>query len=188
MSRTSRKIKKIEKTFNKASMGLVSYLSNLFPKSYFAQNEEMIFGLIKEKPSEPIAYFTTYVYKDDEYREQLINGNESFFMNHNWENVPNMEAEIIKKIFDFKDLWLILDDSDKINIKGIMKGFVVLCEKYIFALVDDLEARKFRESKIQEEEEGENEECNYDIDSLSIESVDKKTKSKSKSKHSKQSS
>ena len=168
-----RKVKKIEKTFNKASAGLVSYLSNTCPKSYFAQNEQMIHDLIKKKPEEPIAYFTKFVYRDDEYREKLLDGDEDFFMEHSWDDIPNMEEQIIKKIFDFKELWVELNKEDKNTIKGIMKGFIVLCEKYIFALDDEMQKNKFRKQKIVEAEE---EDSDYDIDSISIGSTDKKKK------------
>lgn len=161
-------IRSIEKRFNRGVIGLVNFMSNLYPESYFGKNESLIENLVEERPEEPIAYFTKYVYSSDEYREKIRDMDESFFINHNYTKVKSRH---VQKVFDFKDMWSSMEDDEKKMIKSIMKEFINICDGYVDALARRIEKRKLRNKDAKPRvtyKEEDTDEADYSSEEISL--------------------
>lgn len=188
-----------ETEFNNTITALVSFMSNIRPKSLFAENKETVENIIKKRPDEPVAYFVKYVYSDDDYRKKLLARDEDFFMNADYSNAPDINAQKLQWVFDFKKLWKGLDKEDRELIKDTMVQFVEISEKYIFGLIerrklvkeqkekDKKESSSSDKENIKSEKSGKkytrvSREKKYSRDDISVGSSDSKNKKKKKSK------
>jgi len=79
----------------------------------------------KNRPTEIILTFIKYIYTIRNYRENLLAGNESFFME---ENYGNAKAD---QIFQFKKSWGIMKCDTKEFIKKAMKTLIGISEQFI---------------------------------------------------------
>lgn len=177
--------KKYETKFNSVILGLVNFLSNCVPESFFGKHKMAIECFISDKPAEPIAYFIQYIYTNDEYRNRLKNMDDKFFINQDFDEIVNDNSEYVKKLFYFKELWKSFDSESKTLIKRSMKGLVKISENYINVLyetkVKNTEVNIISETKCRiKKKEVKNKKkllegdvC-YDVDSISIGSRNKK--------------
>lgn len=132
--------KMYEAKFNKVILGVVQFISNCVPDSFFGKHKESIKSFVEEKPAEPIAYFLKYVYDNDTYREKLLNMDDSYFLNQDFQEVISdnpfkKETEVyVKKMFYFRNLWLSFDETSKDLIRRSMISLLKISEKYIDVL------------------------------------------------------
>lgn len=87
---------------------------------------------------EPISMFIKHVYSNVEYRISLKKCKDDYFMNTNPNDIFKKHNDIlssnednIKKFFEFKNYWGIIDDSTKMTIKSIMSTIIDITQKYI---------------------------------------------------------
>jgi hypothetical protein len=99
----------------------------------------VIKNIIKKEPEEPIAYYITCIYNNDDYRKQINNKDDNFYTNQitidsNVIKNMNIDEKKIKKVFEFKEIWKNIDNDTKKYIKKTMKIMNVLTSKYILLL------------------------------------------------------
>lgn len=92
-------------------------------------------------PEEPISNFLIHIYRNDTYRECILNGDERFFMESKYQDIHHNEQtsiynyfskeQYIRKLFEFRDIWGGLDQPTKEFIKKSMLCLVKISEKYI---------------------------------------------------------
>ena len=129
--------KKLESKFNNILLGIVDFVGNCFPQSWFGKNKELIRTIIEKRSEEPIAYFLEYIYKNDLYRTKLRDMDESFFLEQDFSEITKNNSKYIAKIFDFKELWLRFDEESKVLIKKLMFSLLTVSEKYINTLYNE---------------------------------------------------
>lgn len=128
-------IETINIKFNKIFIVMVNYIATKDPSSFFGTYNQFILDYVKNDPTGPLTLFINNIYSNDEYRIKIKNGDDSFFMNQSFDIDKNNNA-LIKQIFDFKQLWLSLDDICKSYIKNIMLKLTIISESYINLLCD----------------------------------------------------
>lgn len=81
----------------------------------------------------PINMFIEYIYKNDDYRMNIREQNESFFIQELEKETKKKkkDQDMISKLFEFKSLWGKIDNNAKSYIKKSMMILVVICDKYI---------------------------------------------------------
>ena len=123
----------IQESFNKIILNMCEHMARKYPNTYFGIYHETIVKFIKERPTEPVAYFIKYVYSNDEYRDKIIAQDESYFMNQNYSEVPQYSSV---KIFEIKELWTSLDDNTKKLIKLTFKHLADRAKIFVDLLSD----------------------------------------------------
>ena len=124
--------KEVQDSFNKIILNMCNHLAKKYPQTYFGIYHDTAVKFITERPNEPIAYFIKYVYSKNEYREKIIAQDDSYFMGQSYEDVPQDTV----KIFEIKDLWASLDDTNKKLIKVTFKHLVDRSKLYVDVLSD----------------------------------------------------
>jgi hypothetical protein len=147
---STKRVKKIieyELMFNDVIIELVEYIVKYYPMMsiscgrYFPNQsiktlKTIIIEFIKSKPQEPILQFLQHIYRNDLYRESLRGGNDNFFIgtidsqSYDSDN-SEIENDMIKKLFEFKEIWNRMDENTKQYIKKSMKCLVVISENYV---------------------------------------------------------
>jgi hypothetical protein len=138
-------IRELEKTqlladladkFNTVVMGIVRHLSEYYNEVAGLGGMDLILSaIIHDAPEEPIAYFIMNVYKNDEYRTNILKQNDVFFVNHHYdEHLKDCDKDQIARLFEFKELWKQIDTDTKKYIKKAMLALVKISQKYILSI------------------------------------------------------
>lgn len=94
-------------------------------------------NIIKLKPLEPISLFIVHVYGNkNNYKKEILNGNDSFFMKDDHKNVIGNDSDKIMALFQFKSFWNKLSNECKEYIKNVMKTLIQICDQYIISKDD----------------------------------------------------
>ena len=122
------KIKKYVNMFNTVLNNinetiLLNIENNIVIQSYVGT----IKNIIRDSPDELIFIFIKNIYSNQEYKQNILSGDDKFFINNSYENVTN-DDNMIKL---FKSCWIILSDESKIYIKNAMKTLINISSKYI---------------------------------------------------------
>ena len=117
----------VQESFNKIITTMYNHLAKKYPQSYFGIYSDTANKFIVERPNEPISYFIKYVYSNDEYREKIIAGDDSYFVNQEYEEASNYAS----KIFKIKELWSSFDEVNKKLVKQTFKHMVDRSRLYI---------------------------------------------------------
>lgn len=116
---------------------LIEQISLLIKKRFPEDPSLIIYhGIVEKylqtKKLEPISIFVKYVYANDEYRKNIDEGDDKFFMKNNYKEITNNgEENKVQELLIFKTYWNRLKDKDKNFIKDVMKTMLQICAKYI---------------------------------------------------------
>lgn len=69
-----------------------------------------------------------YEENDGMLRAKIVNGDESFFLKNNFDDMTDGDSKIINIIFKFKDFWGKLDDNNKEILKSYLLSVIALCD------------------------------------------------------------
>jgi len=69
-----------------------------------------------------------YEEKDGLLRAKIVNGEESFFLQNNFEDMTEGDNKLINIIFKFKDFWGKLNNENKDILKSYLLSVVALCD------------------------------------------------------------
>jgi len=133
MSHIERK-NEIIKSFNNLILMMINHIANRYEKSYFAMYHNTIKMFINDRPSEPISQFIVHIYSNDDYRRQIKEENDLFFLGQNYNHITSGDKYKISKMFEFKDLWKEMDNNMKGLVKSVMKLLINQAEMYIDVL------------------------------------------------------
>lgn len=134
----------LESKFNTIMLGMIEFISEYYQQSHFNEMKDIAKSFVKKKPEEPIAYFLYHIYKNDEYRTNILEENDSFFLGkfEEMNDINNLDTEEVKeintnymvKLFEFKELWKEMDIMSQMYVKRSMKGLVQISQKYVLTL------------------------------------------------------
>lgn len=131
--------------FNLVVIGMIRHITEYYCDTNMSQIQLALESIIIDTPDEPIAYFLLNVYKNDDYRHNILAQNDKFFIDEienkasdanilSKDHIDNNNQDTIVKMFEFKDLWSQIDDDTKCFIKRSMMALVKICQKYILSL------------------------------------------------------
>jgi len=121
--------------FNLIIINLLQHITEYYCDTNMAKMRLVLENIIIEGPNEPISHFLLKVYKIDEYRLNILKQNDKFFTDKlNKVSESDKTNENIAQMFEFRDLWLQIDDDTKNYIKKAMCGLVKICQKYVLLL------------------------------------------------------
>ena len=116
-------------SFNNISINMITHLGKIFKDSIFYKNRVMLNNFFKFKPNDIIAYFVYYIYSDDNFRKKIKAGDDKFFMEQSYDQAKHQGYEL--RIFEFKDIWIRMDDSTKCIVKESMRMSIDHAELYL---------------------------------------------------------
>jgi hypothetical protein len=122
----------IRDSFNKIATVLFTHLANKYPETEFGTYRITIHKYITELPYEPVAQFIKHVYSNDNFREKIIAGDETFFLTQTYDDHSSEQNQI----FMMKDIWTKMDQHNKQFVKNAFKSLVDRCKLYIDVLCD----------------------------------------------------
>jgi hypothetical protein len=120
--------------FNMVIMGMIRHITTYHTESSMAGMELILSDIIEKMPQEPISVFLINIYKNDEYRLNILKENDKFFMEESYDDFTGGDDERTTKLFEFKNLWKQIDQETKDFIKKSMMTLVKICQKYILSL------------------------------------------------------
>ncbi len=117
--------------FQEVLFPLLEELINLSGDHMLTMYKSMIIDFIKTKPKIIIDSLILKCYdeKNGILRANIVNGEESFFMNNNFDDMTEGDSSIINIIFKFKDFWGKLNNDNKEIIKTFLLSIVYLCDQ-----------------------------------------------------------
>lgn len=123
--------------FNAISEGIGKRLVAEFPANRdLVIYNQIVTGIIKKKPFEPISIFMVHIYGNDQYREAILNADEKFFRSSRHENLTSSDEDRIKAMFQFQSCWDKMSDELKKIVKTSMKKLVEISGDYILVKGD----------------------------------------------------
>lgn len=154
---TDRQIERItfENKFNMVMMGIFEHVTKFYSHEDVDSAKEQINSVLMESPSGPISCFLLHVYRNDEYRANLLKQNQSFFTGLLDDGLSNIsdtgsvgsttsdrsdrsslsdmmkDKMILDKIFSFKKIWSSFTSNTKIFIMRSLRGMVLISTEYI---------------------------------------------------------
>jgi hypothetical protein len=132
-SKSLEKINKYVKQFNKTILYIFDLVKSYHKEGAMDIYENILYEIIKKKENVPITQFINNVYSNDDIRNNILEGNDDFFMNYEIKGM-GVKKQILKKIFDIKKIWFLMSDDDKDFIKKSMLCLVKISDKYIFVI------------------------------------------------------
>ena len=109
----------------------INELRELYPKDLdiaFAKNT--IFLLKKTNPKKLLIYFKEYIYQ---FKEQIMNKDENFFLKRDYNNIKNVEVRGIENSFNsimnLKRYWVSMSENTKNNIWLYLQVLIKLSDK-----------------------------------------------------------
>lgn len=119
--------------FNAVMLGIFNHITQFYTHTEVENAKDQITEVLIESPDGPICCFLKYVYLNDAYRRNLIEMNESFFLDTNRTTDPELAKDqaIIEKIFSFKKIWSSFSKGTKNFIMRALRGQVLISTKYI---------------------------------------------------------
>lgn len=130
------------KNFNNYSGVLATFISNISPSQSipFKMYKSEMDKLIREGSNIMI---DTFVLNALKYEEQIMNGDDNFFLGNNYDDITKKDNNMIMQVFEFKKIWKIINDDNKNLIKQYMQLLCQISRTY-FNLVVELKQMKSR--------------------------------------------
>lgn len=126
------KVQLCTKMYNTVLKDLCDTISTSLPNNQvLGTYAGFIDNLICNKPNEPISMFLMYIYKNDLYRQKLLDKDDTFFINDNYEDDIGSDSQTINTMFQFKQYWKDMDYELQDYIKDTMITMVNIAEQYI---------------------------------------------------------
>ncbi len=87
--------------------------------------------IISSSPKEPISLFLLHIYRNDRYRTSILNKDDNFFLDTNYDGITNNDNNKIQQMLKFKAYWGKMNSDSKEYIKSSMFTLVKICDNYI---------------------------------------------------------
>lgn len=127
-------LKELVAKFNTIVSGMVNHITEYYGDPNTICISLILENIIKYRPETLITYFLMNIFKNDEYRLNILKQNDDFFINHNYDNLTGGDDSKISKVFEFKNLWKKVDGETKNFIKKSMLALVKICQSYVLTL------------------------------------------------------
>ena len=115
-------------------MGMVNHITIYYSDNKMSQLNFALENIIRIASDRPITWFITSIYKNDEYRKNILDQNDSFFIDQDYSSTLIGDTNKLQQIFEFKRIWKQVDDVTKAYIKKSMMVLVMISQKYILNL------------------------------------------------------
>lgn len=124
--------------FNYVLSNMIKFLATYYNDINIFMIKNICDSILQNDPSLPISAFLMNIYKNDSYRKNLLKGNDNFFLEEydkllsiSLSSSYNIDNELVKRLFNFKNIWLDSDQDTKEYIKKSMKILTLLCHEYL---------------------------------------------------------
>lgn len=123
VSASSETLNILVKNFNSYATTLASFVASVTHTKYIQLYYDEIVNLDRKNSS---VLIDTFVLNLLIYEQQIMEGNDAFFLGKTFDDIDtDNDKNIIMKIFEFKHLWLKINENNKEQIKNYMK---ILCQ------------------------------------------------------------
>jgi hypothetical protein len=113
------------KEFNDKLLILIESLAKIVNNKLIVNNIDLIKKNLK---SNKLKLIETFIYYVLPYKEKIDNDDEEFFLNY--EIDLEEDNRLIKDIFEFKNIWHLLTEENKLTIKNYLKYLCLISQNY----------------------------------------------------------
>lgn len=116
--------------FQEVILPLVDELLRLSEDYMLSFYKKDIIEFIKNKPKVIVDVLILRCYEDKDgiLRGKIVSGEDSFFLENNFDDMTDGNSKLIKVIFKFKDFWGKLNQENKDILKSYLLSIVALCD------------------------------------------------------------
>ncbi len=109
---------------------LIDELVKLSGDHMLVMHKQDIINFINKNPKKIVDTLIKRCYEDNDgfLRAKIVRGDESFFMQNNFEDMTDGDTQIMSIIFKFKDFWGKLNQENKEILKSYLLTIVYLCD------------------------------------------------------------
>jgi hypothetical protein len=118
---------KLVTIFNENVLKLATQLSKIVPESLIAKNLSNLGLVIRTTPKKAIEVFVLYVL---EHKSKIDAGDETYFLNNDYENITSIDKDNTQRMFEFKDVWGKLSDENKQLVIQYMQFLCDIAQQY----------------------------------------------------------
>jgi hypothetical protein len=129
-----KKLLDLTSKFNMVIIGMVNHIVDYYEDSNVTKVKMFLINIIDDNPDELISYFLLHIYKNDEYRKNILEQNDKFFMEQSYEEYTEGNKDKLAELFKFKNLWTKINGDSQEYIKKAMMTLVKICQQYILNL------------------------------------------------------
>lgn len=116
--------------FNNLLLDVTKTISDSIENDFMLKlYEKTIIHTTKSSPNEPISKFLIHICNNDNYRKNIVAGNDSFFINS--VDIDIKDKKDIDTLFKFRKYWTYMNDDTKKYIKESMKTMIKIADQYI---------------------------------------------------------
>jgi hypothetical protein len=128
----------LKENFNDVAFQLGLQVRQIAPESILATYFTHFENLVLEKSSKIIDTFVINVLP---FKQKIMDGDDNFFLGQDYNELHQSNQDAMSKIFEFKNIWLTLEEDSKNSIKMYMQILAELATQY-FLLFDELSKTK----------------------------------------------
>jgi len=121
------------KNFNSYCVTLSTFISTISPNETMKMYKDEVVKLDKKQST---VIIDTFVLNALKYESQILEGNEAFFLGESFEEITNDDENMILKVFEFKNIWRKVNNSNKTQIKNYMKILCRIARAYVDIVID----------------------------------------------------
>jgi len=134
LNNTNNNIKQYVEMFNTVISDVTSLIAKDFPNKIEIKTcNDLITTMVAEQPLRIFSLFLTDVYANDEYRNNILQGNDKFFENSTYDNVVKGDSDKIHIMDQIKKYWNEFTPDKKIYIKNACKMMINITEQYVIS-------------------------------------------------------
>jgi len=142
-TRFTNKIQMCIDMFNTLIKDLSDTISKDFPNDHtLGTYKGVMENIITSKPLEPISLFLMHIYKNKEYRDNIMEKNDKFFINNDHSKITDGDQQKVSMMFQFKHCWKYMSDPLKDYVKSSLITLINITEQYVNFKVDLLDINK----------------------------------------------
>ena len=120
--------------FNSMLLDLAKNVADICPTSILGANIKDIEKQIN-KPSNRLKFIDLFCGKVLQYKDKIDSGDETFFLQKNYDDDLKDESALVGKVFEFKTIWIQLSDNNKNVVKQYMKILCALAQQYFMICI-----------------------------------------------------
>ena len=114
--------------FNNLLLDLVRNIADICPSSIIGANVKDIERELKNDANRN-KFIDIFVAKVLQYKSEIDNGDENFFLNKTYENEFGSNG-MLSRVFEFKSIWTKLNNTNKALVKQYMQLLCELAQNY----------------------------------------------------------
>lgn len=132
------KINILVKNFNSYCVTLTAFVASITSNDNVKMYSSEVTKLERKQSN---VIIDTFVLNGLKYEEQILEGNDSFFLGESFKEITNEDNNMIMQLFEFKNIWKQLNDQNRDQIKKYLKILCQIARIYLNLVIEMRDAQ-----------------------------------------------